>query len=141
MSRKTYSLREISKQNDYLYSFFFFIFILYCSIGPNGKESPCLAKDTGLIPGSGRSPAKGKPTPIILPGKSHRQEPGGLQSMGSQRVGHDLVAKPQQHCDLQYCECQLYSKVIRLYICIHLQTYTYIFSFSDSFPIQFITEY
>ena len=25
------------------------------------------------------------------------EEPGGLRSMGSQRVGHDLVAKQQQH--------------------------------------------
>ena len=24
------------------------------------------------------------------------EEPGGLQSMGSQRVGHDLAIKPQQ---------------------------------------------
>ena len=29
------------------------------------------------------------PTPVLLPGKSHgREEPGGLQSMGSLRVGH-----------------------------------------------------
>ena len=29
-------------------------------------------------------------TPVFLPGESHEQEePGGLQSMGSQRVGHD----------------------------------------------------
>ena len=32
---------------------------------------------------------KQPPTPVFLPGKSHRQEPGGLQSMGSQRVEHD----------------------------------------------------
>ena len=30
-----------------------------------------------------------KPTPIFLPGESHGQEPGGLQSIGLQRVGHD----------------------------------------------------
>ena len=30
------------------------------------------------------------PTPVLLPGKSHGwREPGGLQSMGSLRVGHD----------------------------------------------------
>ena len=29
-------------------------------------------------------------TPVLLPGKSHlTEEPGGLQSMGSLRVGHD----------------------------------------------------
>ena len=31
-----------------------------------------------------------QPTPVFLPGESPwTEEPGGLQSMGSQRVGHD----------------------------------------------------
>ena len=31
-------------------------------------------------------------TPVLLPGKSHGQsEPGRLQSMGSQRAGHDCA--------------------------------------------------
>ena len=31
-----------------------------------------------------------RPTPVFLPGESPRtEEPGGLQSMVSQRVGHD----------------------------------------------------
>ena len=29
------------------------------------------------------------PTPVLLPGKSHGRRSGGLQSMGSLRVGHD----------------------------------------------------
>ena len=29
------------------------------------------------------------PTPVFLPGESQGQEPGRLQSMGSQRVGHN----------------------------------------------------
>ena len=32
---------------------------------------------------------KRQPTPAFLPGESHGHEPGGLQSMGSRRVGHD----------------------------------------------------
>ena len=32
---------------------------------------------------------KWQPTPVLLPGKSHGEEPSRLQSMGSQRVGHD----------------------------------------------------
>ena len=28
-------------------------------------------------------------TPVLLPGESYGEEPGGLQSRGSQRVGHD----------------------------------------------------
>ena len=35
----------------------------------------------------------GQPTLVFLPGESlWTEEPGGLQSMGSQRVGHDLSA-------------------------------------------------
>ena len=44
--------------------------------------------NTGSIPGSGRSSVggNGQPTPIFLPGKSHRQRSPGLQFMGSRRV-------------------------------------------------------
>ena len=38
-------------------------------------------------------------TPTFLPGKSHGEEPGRLQSIRLQRVGHDLVTK-QQKCIL-----------------------------------------
>ena len=37
---------------------------------------------------------KWQPTPVFLPGKSmDREEPGGLQSMGSQRVRNDLATE------------------------------------------------
>ena len=36
---------------------------------------------------------KWQPTPVSLLGKFHGEEPGGLQSMGSQRVGHDWATK------------------------------------------------
>ena len=56
------------------------------------KHLPANTGDVGLIPGSGRSPELS--TPIVLPGKiPWTEEPGGLQSMGSQRVGQDLVTK------------------------------------------------
>ena len=47
--------------------------------------------DEGSIPGSGRSPGGGNGTHSSvlawrIPGT---EEPGGLQSMGSQRAGHD----------------------------------------------------
>ena len=32
---------------------------------------------------------KWQPTPVFLPGESQGQEPGGLPSVGSHRVGHD----------------------------------------------------
>ena len=37
---------------------------------------------------------KWQPTPVFLPGESHRpEEPGGLQSIGSLRIGHYLVTE------------------------------------------------
>ena len=60
--------------------------------GSEGKASACNAGDSGLIPGSGRSPwrRKWQPTPVFLPRESPwTAEPGWLQSMGSQRVRHD----------------------------------------------------
>ena len=68
--------------------------------GSAGKESACSAgdtRDTGSIPGSGRSPVKGKwqPTPVFLLGKPYGQRNlSGLQSKGLQRIGHDWVTKP-----------------------------------------------
>ena len=58
------------------------------------KEPACRCrsfKRDGFIPGSGRSLEKGIATlSSILAGKiPWAEEPGGLQSMRSQRVGHD----------------------------------------------------
>ena len=39
----------------------------------SGKETPANAGDVGSIPWLGRSPGRGQPTPVFLPGKSHRQ--------------------------------------------------------------------
>ena len=54
------------------------------------KESVCNTGDLGLIPGSGRSPGNGTAThsSILAWRIPWTQEPGGLQSMGSQRVRH-----------------------------------------------------
>ena len=38
-----------------------------------------------------------QPTPVFLPGESHGQESGELQSIGSQTVGNDFATKQQQH--------------------------------------------
>ena len=55
------------------------------------KNLPANAGDLGFITGSGRSPKEGMATPSSIavwriPGT---EEPGGLQTMRSQRVGHD----------------------------------------------------
>ena len=59
--------------------------------GSDGKASACNAGDPGSIPGSGRSPGEGNGNPLhTLTWKiPWMEEPGGLQSMRSQRVGHD----------------------------------------------------
>ena len=47
-------------------------------------------RDMGLIPGLGRSPGGGNGNPLQYSClEKWTEEPGGLQSMGSQRVGHD----------------------------------------------------
>ena len=48
-------------------------------------------RDTGSIPGSGRSPGgrHGNPLQFLAWRIPWTEEPGRLQSIGSQRVGHD----------------------------------------------------
>ena len=62
------------------------------------KNLPANAGDLGLVFGLGGSPGEGNGNPfqslaLELP---WTEEPGGLQSMGSQRVGHDLPTKQQE---------------------------------------------
>ena len=90
----TWSLRdcqEISSQSYKCSS------SLHCGTpgGASGNDSDGNAggtRDTGSIPGSGRSPRGGHGNPhqcSCLKSPMERENPGGLQSMGSQRVGHD----------------------------------------------------
>ena len=53
------------------------------------KESNCNAGDMGLIPGSGRSPGGGNGSSILTGKIPWTYEPGGLHSIGLQRVRHD----------------------------------------------------
>ena len=56
------------------------------------------ARDVGLITGLGRSLGGGRVTQTSILGWEipWLEEPGGLQSMASQRVRHDLVTKQKQ---------------------------------------------
>ena len=55
-----------------------------------GKESACNVGDPGSVPGSGRSPGEGSDNSLHYTClENSTEEPGGLQSMGSQRVGHN----------------------------------------------------
>ena len=55
------------------------------------KNPPANARDSGLIPGLGRSPGEGNGSPSnILDWEiPWTEEPRGLQSMVLQRAGHD----------------------------------------------------
>ena len=76
----------------------------FCSVAepvglPDGsvvKNLPVNAGDVSLILGSGRCPREGNGNllPYSCLDKSMDREPGGLQSMGSQKVGLDFVTKP-----------------------------------------------
>ena len=63
------------------------------------KNLPDNAGSVGSIPGLGRSSGKGHGSPLqyscwrIL----WSEEPGGLQSMGSQRVGHNWTTKHSEY--------------------------------------------
>ena len=60
--------------------------------GSDGKTSVYSVGDPGSIPGSGRSPVEGNGNrlqPTLAWRITWTEEPGRLQSMGSQRVGHN----------------------------------------------------
>ena len=59
--------------------------------GSVGKESACNARDPGFTPASGRSPGERTVThsSILAWRAPWTEEPGGLESMGSQRVKHE----------------------------------------------------
>ena len=68
--------------------------VLGLSLWLSDKESACnagVAGDTSSILGSGRSPGRGHSNPLQYSCLEIPwiEEPGGLQSTGSQRVGHD----------------------------------------------------
>ena len=60
--------------------------------GSEVKASACNAGDLGSIPGLGRYPGEGNRYPFQDSGLGNSmniEEPGGLQSTGSERVGRD----------------------------------------------------
>ena len=61
------------------------------------KNLPALAGDMGLIPEWERSTGEGNGNSLQYSslGNLWTEEPGGLQSMGSQRVGHNLAIGQQ----------------------------------------------
>ena len=72
-----------------------------------GTESACKERDTGFIPGSGRSPGGGKGThsSVLAWRIPQTEEPGGLQATGLQRVGHDSETKSATEAWLTALKC------------------------------------
>ena len=68
----------------------------------DSKESACNAGDTGLIPGQEDSPERGMATHsnILAWRIPCTGEPGGLQSVESQRLGHDWVTNTSTFQDI-----------------------------------------
>ena len=63
------------------------------------KTLPANAGDTGLIPGSGRSPGEGNGNALQYSCLGNPKDRGAwwaIESMGSKKIGHDLATK-QQH--------------------------------------------
>ena len=79
--------REINKNVKNKKLFVVFIWIFPDGAGVNVGD----VRDVGLIFGSGRSPGgrHGSPLSILAWRIPWTEEPGGLQSAGSHRVGHD----------------------------------------------------
>ena len=79
-----------------MYLFFFFQTqtrsSLMASLVTQTVKNLTVRQETWVYPWVGKIPWKRawRPTPVFLPGESPgMKEPGGLQSMGSKRVGHD----------------------------------------------------
>ena len=63
------------------------------------QNLPANTGDVGSIPGLERSPGEGNGNLVQYSCLEYplTEEPGGLQSMGLQRVRHDLVSKQHQY--------------------------------------------
>ena len=72
--------------------------------GSEGKASACSAGDLGFIPGWGRSPGGGSGTQssVLAREVPWTEEPGGLQSTGSQRAGHDWATNTHRERALNF---------------------------------------
>ena len=68
----------------------------------SSKQSACNAGDAVSNPGLGRSPGEGNGYPLQYSclENSMREEPGGLQTMQSQRVKYDWAANIRQDTDI-----------------------------------------
>ena len=71
----------------------FILWIMGFPCGSDSKGSVCNAGDPGSVLGLGRSPGEGHGNPLLYSCLENcmNKEPGRLQSIGSQRVGHNWM--------------------------------------------------
>ena len=101
-----------------------------------GKESACKTGDTNSIPGSGRSPGEGNGNPLQYSchGKIPQTAgPGGLQSIGSQRVGHDWTTK-HAHIDMDAGASPTWPNSTRK----HVTKFGILLIYSDDFFVKIV---
>ena len=93
--------------------------------GTSGKEPACQCmrhKGCHFDPWVEKIPWRKawQPTPVFLPGESPwAEKSGGLQSMGSQRVGYDWSDWAHMH---QEIGCSLFSRIAKFHLCYYMET-------------------
>ena len=68
--------------------------------GSDGKESDCTIGDQGSVPGSGRFRGEGNGNPLQYSRLENPKDQGArraIQSMGLERVGHNLATSTPLH--------------------------------------------
>ena len=83
------------------YHFFLMPHLAWVPGGSSSKEPTCQCRRLRFHPWVGKISWRRawQPTPVFLPGEPPwTEEPGGLQSMGRQRVCHDRVTKHNLVC-------------------------------------------
>ena len=92
---------------------------------PVVKNLPANAGDAGLIPGLWRSPREGNGNPLQYSrlGNPWTEEPGGLYSMGLQRVGHEWTTNQQQQTsyvmDYILYNAKIFSESFKPCLCLY----------------------
>ncbi|CAI9177954.1 unnamed protein product [Rangifer tarandus platyrhynchus] len=99
---------KILAVSDYLYKHFKRARASQAALVVKNPPANGVVRDTGSIPGSGRSPEGGQGKPLLCSCLENpwTEEPGGIQSMGSERVRHDQsdLAHAQSYITI-FTEC------------------------------------
>ena len=115
--------------------------------GSDGKESACNAGDSGSIPGSGRFSGEGKGNPLQYSCLKSSMDRGAwwVQSIGSQRVGHNWVTNAHSPTLMHYP--RIYHSLPGIILVMNTKLFSLSFSCSENigsmvtgtFSVLFIT--